>query len=185
MSVANSKTMLPSSAKSNMEFSLQLFAGSIGAAGWILGAAVELMGAPGLPQAPSSDVDVVLLCAGGVLLTGFVIWLLFLCGRRLSVFWIGELLLGASLVFGTMAIVWMDVRGVLPLATAGHGGSLFHGQPGNEIWEAIGRRLPPKLAYAVPLLLLGLMAAAWWPPLRRRLFAGRPFVQRGSSADAR
>ena len=158
---------------------LALFGATVGAAGWILGAALEPTAAPVQPAGMLLDIDVVLLCAAGVMLTGVFIWRLYLSGRRLSGFFVIESLLGTSLVFGTIAVGWMYARGVLALAVAGHGG---HGQPGNEIWEAIGRHTPQELAYAAPLIILGMMAAIWWPPFRRRMFGAYTHIQRGAKA---
>jgi hypothetical protein len=161
---------------------LALFGGTVGAAGWILGAALELTAAPVQPAGILLDIVVVLLCAVGVMLTGVFIWGLYLSGRRLCGFFMIESLLGTSLVFGIVAVGWMHARGVLALAVAGHGG---HGQPGNEIWEAIGRHAPQELAYAVPLILLGLMAAIWWPPFRKRIFGANAHIQRGTPEGER
>jgi hypothetical protein len=154
-----------------------LFGGSLGAAGWIFGAALELRGAPQKPAGIDLDIQVVLLCAAGVVLCGFVLGCLSLAGLRLSTFLVWETLLGASFVFGTAAIVWMQARGVLTLAVRGYA---FRGQPGNEIWEAIGRHVRPELAYAAPVIILGLMAVAWWPPARRRLFGTDTPIARGA-----
>jgi hypothetical protein len=161
---------------------LALFGGTVGAAGWILGAALELAAAPVQPAGILLDIVVVLLCAVGVMLTGVFIGGLYLSGRRLSGFFMIESLLGTSLVFGIVAVGWMHARGVLALAVAGHGG---HGQPGNEIWEAIGRHAPPELAYAAPLILLGMMTAIWWPPLRKRMFGASTHIQRGTPEGER
>jgi len=161
---------------------LGLAGGTIGAAGWIFGAALELMEAPGQPAGIFLDILVVLLCAVGVMLTGVFVWRLYLSGRRLSGFFVIETLLGASLVFGTLAILWMHARGVLALAVGGRAES---GQPGNEVWETIGRHVPPEIVYAVPLIILGMMAAILWPPFRRRLFGVYTHVQRGTPEGER
>jgi hypothetical protein len=161
---------------------LALFGGTVGAAGWILGAALELTAAPVQPAGILLDIVVVLLCAVGVMLTGVFIWGLYLSGRRLSGLFMMESLLGTSLVFGIVAVGWLHARGVLALAVAGHGG---HGQPGNEIWEALGRHAPPELAYAAPLILLGMMAAIWWPPFRKRMFGADTHIQRGTPEGER
>lgn len=149
----------------------------MGAAGWIFGVANELRCAPAPPAGILLDVLVVCLAAVGVLLMGVFLWCLYLSGRRLRVAFIIEALLGASLVFGTLALMWVHARGVLPLAVRGFGGS---GQPGNEVWEAIGRDLPPEFAYAAPLLILGLMALIWWPRSRVRLLGFSANIQRGT-----
>jgi len=161
---------------------LGLFGATVGAAGWILGAALELTAAPEQPAGTLLDIVVVLLCAVGVMLTGVFIWGFYLSGRRLSGFFMMESLLGASLVFGIVAVGWMYARGVLALAVAGHGG---RGQPGNEIWEAIGRHAPQELAYAAPLIILGMMAAIWWPPFRKRMSGAYTHIQRGTPEGER
>jgi hypothetical protein len=158
------------------------FGGTLGAAGWIFGAAIELMGAPQKPAGIDVDIQMVLLCAAGVVLCGCFLGCLSLAGLRLSRFFVCETLLGASFVFGTAAIVWMHARGVLTLAVRGDG---FRGQPGNEIWEAMGRHVRPEMAYAAPALILGLMAAAWWPPARRRLFGIDTPIPRGTPESDR
>jgi hypothetical protein len=161
---------------------LALFGATVGAAGWILGAALELTAAPVQPAGMLLDIDVVLLCAAGVMLTGVFIWALYLSGRRLSGFFMIESLLAASVIFGIVAVGWMHARGVLALAVAGHGGQ---GQPGNEIWEAIGRHAPQELAYAAPLIILGMMAAIWWPPFRKRISGAYAHIQCGKREGER
>jgi hypothetical protein len=161
---------------------LALVGGTLGVAGWIFGAALELMGAPQKPAGLDLDIQVVLLCAAGVVLSGCFLGCLTLAGRRLSKFLMWETLLGASFVFGTAAIVWMQARGVLTLAVRGYA---FRGQPGNEIWEAIGRHVRPEFAYAVPVIILALMAAACWPPARRRLFGIDKPIPRGTPESDR
>lgn len=162
--------------KDDTKVTIRLLGGAVGAAGWIFGMALELMSAAAeQPAKIGVDIFVVLLCAVGVLVTAVVIWGLHLFGRRLSLLFVLETLLGASLVFGTVAIVWIDARGLLPLVMAGRSGM---GQPGNEIWEAIGLHVHPKILYAAPLILLGMMAAIWCPACRRRSFTGR--MQRGT-----
>jgi hypothetical protein len=156
---------------------LGLFGGAVGAAGWIFGVANELLSAPAPPAGILLDMLIVCLGAVGVLLMGVFLWCLYLSGRPLPVAFIIEMLLGASLVFGTLALMWMHARGVLTLVVRGNGG---RGQPGNEIWEAIGRDLPPEFAYAPPLLILGLMALIWWPRSRARLLGSDAHVQRGT-----
>jgi hypothetical protein len=156
---------------------LGLFGGAVGAAGWILGVANELLWAPAPPAGIILDMLMVCLGAVGVLMMGVFVWCLYLSGRRLRVAFIIETLLVASLVFGTLALVWIHARGVLPVAVKGYGGS---GQPGNGVWEAIGRDLPPELAYAAPLLILGFMALIWWPRSRKRLVGSYAHVQRGT-----
>jgi hypothetical protein len=161
---------------------LGLFGGTLGAAGWILGAAFELMAAPAQPAGILLDILVVLSCAIGVMLTGVFVWCLYLSRRRLSGFFVIETLLGASLVFGMLAIVWMHARGVLALAIGGHTES---GQPGNEVWETIARHVPQEIVYTVPLIILGVMAAIWWTPLRRSLFGVHTHIQRGTPEGER
>ena len=149
----------------------------MGAAGWIFGVANELLWAPAPPAGILLDILVVCLGAVGVLLVGVVAWCLYLSGRRLRVVFIIETLLGASLVFGTLALMWIHARGVLTLSVRGNGGS---GQPGNEVWDTIGRDLPPEFAYAAPLLIVGLMALIWWSRSRTRLLGSYSHVQRGT-----
>jgi len=151
--------------KSDTFTTVAFFGGTVGAAGWIFGMVLELLAAPPQPVDTGEDIFVVLLCAGAVLVTGVFVWSLYLIGRRLSHLFVTEALLGASLVFGTLALVWIDARGLLPVVMAGRSGL---GQPGNEIWEEIGRHVPSQLAYAVPLILLGMMAAIWCFPVTRR-----------------
>jgi hypothetical protein len=158
-------------------FTLGLFGGAVGAAGWILGVANELLAAPAPPAGILLDILMVCLGAVGVLMMGVFLWCLYLSGRRLRVAFMIEALLGASLVFGTLALMWIHARGVLTLAVRGFAGS---GQPGNEVWEAIGRDLPPEFAYAAPLLILVLMALTWWPCSRARLLGSYAHIQRGT-----
>jgi hypothetical protein len=171
----------PSLSKYDWGITLGLAGGTIGAAGWIFGAAFELVADPSHSVA-ILDILVVLSGALGVMLTGFFVWCLYLSRRRMSLFFVTEALLGASLVFGTLAILWMHARGVLALAVGAHAD---HGQPGNEVWETIGRHVPPELVYAVPLLILGMMAAIWWPPSRRRLLTRHTHIQRGTPEGER
>jgi hypothetical protein len=154
-----------------------LFGGAVGAAGWIFGMVLELNAATSpRPAEIGDDIFVVLLCASAVLLTGTVVWCLYLVDCKLSHMLVTQSLLGASLVFGTIALLWIDVRGLLPIVTAGRSGM---GQPGNEIWEALGRDLPPRFVYIVPLVLLGMMAANWRLPVARRWLSGH--FQRGAT----
>ena len=127
---------------------LGLLGGTIGAAGWIIGAVLELIAAPLQPAGILLDIAVVFLCAVGVLLTGLFIWSSYLSGSRLSCFVIIETLLGASFAFGVVAIAWMQEREVLIFALGSHFQS---GQPGNEVWEAIGRHVVPEVAWAAPV----------------------------------
>jgi hypothetical protein len=152
---------------------IALLGGSIGAAGWILGAVDELVA----EKAGLLDIGVVVLCALGVLLTGFVLWRSYVAGRRLSTFWMIEALLGASFVFGMLAVCWMDARGVLAFATSAQAD---HGQPGNQIWEALARHTPARFAYAAPVILLAMMALVCWHPLRRRMLGAHTHIQRGA-----
>jgi hypothetical protein len=163
--------------KSDLRIGAALFGSTVGAAGWIVGAALELLSAPAPPPGILLDVLVVLCCATTVLLIGLFVWRLYLAGRRLNVLFVVETLLGASLMLGTVALVWMDARGVLSLVVLSNADS---GQPGNEIWQAIGRHVPPKLVYLVPLVILGLMGAVWWSPVRRRILTGQTHIQRGT-----
>jgi hypothetical protein len=152
-----------------------LFGGTAGAAGWIFGADLNLACAPPGLVSPL-DIGVVLACALGVMLVGFVIWRMYLSGRRLSALIVAETLLGASFVFGTLAVCWMHARGVVALAVAGVEDS---GQPGALLLQQL---IPPRneFAYAAPLLILVMMAVIWWPPLRRRLFGAHAHLQRGA-----
>src|SRR5262245_60166108 len=114
--------------KHDTGITIGLFGGAVGAAGWIFGMLLELNAAPP-PQPASMDVDmfVVLSCAVGVLFTGAFVWGLYLFRLRLNHLFVMETLLGASVVFGTLAILWLDTRGLLPIVTAGRSGM---GQPG-------------------------------------------------------
>jgi hypothetical protein len=156
--------------KYGLGLSLALLAGSIGAAGWIFGMAFGLLwGAADARPRPAgidSDIAVVFWCALAVLFCGVLLQLLSRFGWRLSRVFLWEALLGASVVFGTIALVWLDVRGVLPLAVLG---SANDGQPGSEIWVFLSRHLPTRLAYGAPVCVLALMAAAWWPRTRKWL----------------
>src|SRR5262249_2451836 len=99
---------------------LGLCGGAVGAAGWIFGVANELLSAPAPPAGIHLDILMVCLGAVGVLMVGVFVWCLYLSGCRLRVAFIIETLLGASLVFGTLALMWVHARGVLPLAVRGH-----------------------------------------------------------------
>jgi hypothetical protein len=120
--------------------------GTLGAAGWILGASEELASA-----GSSTDANIVRLCAGGVFLVGGVMWLLWLTGRRLNVLLVVEILLGASFIFGTAALGIMQSRGVLALAVDSSG------------------KYPEWLAYSAPVAILAIMAIILIPPIRRSL----------------
>jgi hypothetical protein len=161
-----------------------LFGATLGAAGWILGAAFGLLTGAAQPRPAGIgwDILVAFSCAAGVGLVGVWLWCMYLSGRRLSRLFVIGTLLGSSFVFGTFALVWMHVRGVLALAVLG---SADTGQPGDAIWIALSRRLPPELAYAAPLILLALMAAAWWPPSRKRLLGTNAHLQRGTPEGER
>lgn len=151
-----------------------LFGGTIGAAGPIYGIVQELLAAPDPQQANiGAAILFVRLCAVGVLATGLVLWFLYLLGCNLSQLVVLETMLAASLLCMTIAIVWCDVQGLLPVITAGRG----DGQPGNWVWEELARHLPPRFAYAAPVTILILMAAIWHVPFARRWFSGH--LQRG------
>jgi hypothetical protein len=92
-----------------------------------------------------------------------------------------EALLCASFIFGTIALVWMDVHGVLPLAVLG---SANDGQPGSEIWVYLSQHLPPRLAYASPLCILAFMAAPFWPRSRKWLIGADTNLQRDIPAPS-
>jgi len=164
-----------SMSKYDWGITLALFGGTVGVAGWIFGAALNLAWAP-----PGSvgilDIGVVLLCALGVMLAGFVVWRFYLSGRRLNSFLVIETLLGASFLFGTLAVGWMHSRGVVALAVAGYEDE---GQPGALL---LHRLIPPRneFAYAAPVIVLITMALIWWPPVRRRLFGAHTHIQRGT-----
>lgn len=156
--------------------SVGLLGGTFGVAGWIVGILQELV-ASGGPADVGDDVKFVVGCVAGVGLTGFAIWCLYLLGCRLRTVLVIEALLAASLVFGTIALVWIDARGLLPAVTAGRSGM---GQPGNEIWEALGRKIPPRFVYVTPLMIAAMMAGIWIPPIRRtRWFSST--IQRGEA----
>jgi hypothetical protein len=93
-----------------------------------------------------------------------------------------ETLLGTSIVFGTLAVCWMDARGVLTFAVRGRAES---GQPGNEVWEAIGRHVQPRMAYGAPVIVLIVMALIWWLAVRKNLFGAYTHIQRGTPEGQR
>jgi hypothetical protein len=115
-----------------------------GAAGWILGARQNLAAA-----GRDADAAIVFWCTAGVFLTGGVLWLLWVAGRRLSLLVVMDVLLGASLVFGVLALWIMHARGVLALALDPSG------------------KYPEWLAWAAPVLVLAFLAGTWYPPIRR------------------
>jgi hypothetical protein len=117
-----------------------------GAAGWIIGAQQNLVAA-----GRSADAAVVLWCAVAVFMIGGILWLLWLAGCRFNMLLIVNLLLGASIIFGALALWIMHARGVLALAIDPSG------------------RYPEWLAWAAPVILLVMMAATWCPPTRRWL----------------
>jgi hypothetical protein len=171
----------PSGTTNDSGISIRLIGGSIGAAGWIFGMAFGLVrGAAAAQPRPAGidgDISLVYWCAWTVFLIGLLLAVLGLFGLRLSRVFACETLLGASFVFGTIALVWMDAHGVLPLAVLG---SADDGQPGSEIWVWLTRHLPTRLAYGAPLLLLGFMAATWWPRSRKWLLGADTAVQRST-----
>jgi len=131
--------------------SIAFIGATYGAAGWILGAGEQLASA-----GHGTDAALVRLCAAGVLLSGGIMWVLWLAGRRLNLFVVIELLLGASFTFGLLALWIMRVRGVVALAIDSSGG------------------YPEGLAYAAPIALLAIMAILCWSPIRKRLQRTRP-----------
>jgi hypothetical protein len=135
-----------------------LAGGTCGAAGWIFGAADALTGL---------DALVVVLSACGVVLTGVAVWSLYLAGRRMSLFFIVQCLFGSSLIFGTFAIVWMHLRGVLALALGAN------------------QRYPAVLGYGAPLVLFVFLAATWWPATRKWMLGKSTFIQRGTPEGQR
>jgi len=126
--------------------SLSLIGGTLGAAGWILGASGELAWAGRVTESA-----LVLLCAVGVLLTGGAMWLLWRTGRSLNALVVINVLLGASIVFGVLALWIMRSRGVVAFAVDSEG------------------NYPEWMAYAAPVALLAIMGITWFPPIRRRL----------------
>jgi hypothetical protein len=126
--------------------SLAWLGGTVGAAGWILGAADELAWA-----GRGTDAAYVFLCAAGVLLTGGTLWLLWLAGCRLSLLVVTEALLAASFTFGVLALWIMHKRDVVALAIDSSG------------------RCPEELAYAAPAAVLAVMAILCCPPIRKWL----------------
>lgn len=148
----------------------------MGSAGWIIGIGVGLLKAPDTPADILLDVVVVFLLASGVLLTGVIIWCLYLSGRRLRVLFVVEALLAASLVFGTIALVWVHARGVLPLAVTG---DATGGQP----WESLARTLPPELAYAAPGLIGSLMVFLWWFSHRKQSLGAHAALHRDAAGS--
>jgi len=128
------------------EGSLIFLGSTTGAAGWIFGARENLAEA-----GRSEDAALVLWCAAGVLLTGGILWLLWLIGRRLSVLVVMDVLLGASFAFGVLALWIIQSRGVLAIAVNSAG------------------KYPEWLAWAAPIAVFAIMASTWLPPIRRRL----------------
>jgi len=124
--------------------SIACLGGTIGAAGWILGASWQLERAGLRPIA----IDV-LWCAAGVLLVGGVMWCLWLIQRKINVFALIQVLLGASCVFGVAALGIMGNQGVVAFAVDASG----------QYSEAF--------AYAAPAALLAIMACLWLPPIRK------------------
>ena len=131
-----------------------------GAGGWIYGASENLASA-----GCAAEADQVLLCAGGVWLSGGIVWLLWLASRRLSLLFVMDVLLGASFVFGVLALWIMHSHGVLVLAVHPSG------------------KYPQWLAWAVPVLIFGVLAGTWYPPIRRRLL--RTKLERNDPGEPR
>jgi hypothetical protein len=132
------------------------------------------------PAGIDGDIWLVYCCAGIVFLVGLLLAVSGLFGLRLSRVFVCETLLGASFVFGTIALVWIDAHGVLPLAVFG---SADDGQPGSEIWVWLTRHLPACLAYGAPVLLLAFMAATWWPR-SRKWFLGADTIQQPGTPES-
>jgi hypothetical protein len=126
--------------------SLAILGATAGTGGWIYGASEELASG-----GRGADATLVLLCAAGVWLTGGVLWLLWLAGLRLNLLVVMNVLLGASSVFGVLALWIMRWRGVVAFAIDSSG------------------KYPEWLAYAAPVALLAVMAMTWYPPIRKRL----------------
>jgi len=158
----------PAESRNDLGGFIGLLGGAVGAAGWIFGMAFGLVRQAAKvqprPVGIDDDISVVFSCAVAVLLAGIVLSIVSLSDLRLGLVFQVEVLLGASLVFGTFALVWMDVHGVLSLAVLGNADD---GQPGSEIWVFVTRHLPTRLAYAAPACLLALMVAAWYRRPRR------------------
>ena len=131
--------------------SLGFVGGTVGAAGWILGAAQELASG-----GHATDATLVLLCAAGVLLTGGMMWSLWLAGNRLDLFVLVETLLGSSLVFGILSLWIMHARGVFAFAVDSSG---VYSE-----W----------FAYAAPVFVFALMAVLCYPGIRRWLRRKQP-----------
>jgi|GEM_PF-3332403 len=164
----------------DMRTTIRLFGATVGAAGWIAGIAGGLLRAPASRPGLVLDTAVVCLSAAGVLLTGTFIWWLWFSGHKLSVLLVTETLLGASFLFGTGALVFIDARGSLPLAVQG---SAKSGQPGGEIVETIGSHIPPEIAYVAPFLILSLMTLVWWPTCGQRMIGRHTKFKRRVSCD--
>jgi hypothetical protein len=135
-----------------------ILGGTAGAAGWIYGASENLARAGCMAEA-----RLVFLCAACVVLTGGIIWLLWLVGCRLSALLVIDLLLGASFLFGVLALWVMQSRGVLAVAIDPPAG-----------------RYPEWLAWTAPVVLLIVMGITWFAPVRKRLQPNK--LERSDSA---
>jgi hypothetical protein len=129
-----------------VEGSVALVGGTAGAAGWIYGAGENLASA-----GRTADAQLALLCTGGVCVAGGTMWLLWLAGRRLNLLFVMNVLLGASVLFGGLAVCILHSRGVLAIAVDPSG------------------KYPEWLAWAAPVLVFAVLAGTWYPPIRRRL----------------
>jgi hypothetical protein len=133
-----------------VNFSIAIIGGTAGAAGWIYGAAENLAQA-----GCRGEAQLALFCDGGVILTGGILWLLWLAGCRLSVPLITDILLGASFVFGVLAIWIMHLHGVLVLALDPSG------------------KYPEWLAWLAPIVLLVIIAITRYPPAHKWMLGTR------------
>lgn len=126
--------------------SMTFLGGTLGAAGWILGASLQLELA-----GYHSDAVSVLWCAVGVFVIGCLMWCRFLIVRTINQFVLIEVLLGASFAFGVAALWIMRNNGVVAFAVNASG------------------KFSEAFAYAAPVTILVMMACLWLPPIRSHL----------------
>jgi hypothetical protein len=134
-----------------------MIGGTGGAAGWMIGAGVNLASA-----GRSADANLVWLCTAGVFATGAILWVLMMAGWKLSTLLVAEVLLASSFIFGTLALWLLHLRGVLALALDPAG------------------RYPERLASSAPVVLLAIMATMAWESARRR----RRKLEHGDPAES-